>query len=108
MRYVTNTCPACGGKFEFEAKAVGREWTCPHCNQPLTLKKPRFLNWRDAGKGVWALLGLLLALVALAAGKVLVRELSSRFGSNGLVLLGFLAATLIAGFFFMKRGSGKP
>ncbi len=37
MRYVTNTCPACGGTYEFLEQEIGREWTCPHCASPVIL-----------------------------------------------------------------------
>jgi DNA-directed RNA polymerase subunit RPC12/RpoP len=38
MKYVTNTCPACGGNFEFLESEIEREWNCPHCSFPVLLQ----------------------------------------------------------------------
>lgn len=40
MKYVTNTCPACGGNFEFLESEIGREWNCPHCKCGVVLQPP--------------------------------------------------------------------
>ena len=31
MKYMTNTCPACEGSFEFLEQETNRDWRCPHC-----------------------------------------------------------------------------
>ena len=37
MDYVVNTCPECGGNYEFLTEEVGRQWSCPHCGTAITL-----------------------------------------------------------------------
>lgn len=34
-------CPACGDEFEFDAKHRGRQGSCPHCGETVTLIETR-------------------------------------------------------------------
>jgi hypothetical protein len=58
MKYLTNTCPHCGGGIEFPLNGVGEWIDCPHCQQRIQLKKPallaRFLSGANPG-GTWAI-----------------------------------------------------
>jgi hypothetical protein len=40
MKYLTNTCPACGESLEFSEHEIGREWNCPHCKFGVVLQPP--------------------------------------------------------------------
>ena len=74
MKYVTNTCPACGGSFEFLESEIGREWQCPHCKAAVRLnyvmpqgRHANVVAWRwiavlPAAIGSYAVVMLLSAL----------------------------------------------
>lgn len=59
MKYIENKCPKCQGQYEFLEQEAGRDWTCPHCGFPITLRIP--LTLRDVLRWVAVLPGAWLA-----------------------------------------------
>jgi predicted RNA-binding Zn-ribbon protein involved in translation (DUF1610 family) len=82
-QYVTNTCPNCGGSFEFLQREIGRDWKCPHCGIPVTLRESPLMQ---AIPKKSELLGALLGLVLGPLGFFYV---GWRYGLSAICFYGF-------------------
>ena len=103
--YVKNTCPNCGGGYEFSRKEVGREWTCPHCNQPVLLRQ-KDKTWILAKWLIVSVISLCGALLVRFCGHerfsgVLAIDLASLIGT---AFVPFAGAMLIAAFVKGRAG----
>ncbi len=64
MRYITNTCPVCGGTYEFSEQDVGREWKCPHCGEPVQLRQAT--SPRASASILWGIVALVVVGIVLS------------------------------------------
>ena len=75
MKYVMNTCPACGGNFEFLESGIGREWNCPHCKAAVRLNYVK-AQGRHANVVAWSWIAVLPAAIGSYAVVMLLSALA--------------------------------